>query len=348
MKAWWHKYDLRFKRPAKTSRAELTTRTVWFLFLEKDGITGVGECAPLSGLSKESPAQVEQLLDQISAAPNDFVAHPELTVKIPSVCCALETAWLDLMNGGNQKIFPSDFSNGNSGIPVNGLIWMGNVDFMVQQVHDKIKAGHHCIKLKIGGINFESELKILKALRNQYNPDEIIIRLDANGAFSSEEALYKLEELAPFQIHSIEQPIAAGNWKELASICRESPIPVALDEELIGIHDKKNKSQLLDFIKPSFLILKPSLHGGFSGCTEWIELANQHLTGWWITSYLESNIGLNAIAQWAFHQKAAGYQGLGTGALYTNNIPSPLEIRGEQLWTDAGRTFKLPDNFLNK
>lgn len=348
MRAWWHKYILDFKRPARTSRGEMTTRTVWFLFLEKNGKTGIGECAPLPGLSIETPEQVEHLLEKLSTAPEDYIDQPELTVKIPSVHFALETAWLDLNNGGKQKIFPSDFIEGKSGIPVNALVWMGNADFMLQQVHEKLEAGYHCIKLKIGGIDFELELEILKAIRDHYSSDEIIIRLDANGAFAPDEALFKLDRLAPFQIHSIEQPVAMGQHKKLAEICRQSPIPVALDEELIGIHTKTAKEQLLNAIRPAFLILKPSLHGGISGCTEWIELAHQQSTGWWVTSYLESNIGLNAIAQWAFHQKATGFQGLGTGALYTNNIPSPLEIRGEMLWTDTGRKFKLPDNFSYK
>jgi o-succinylbenzoate synthase len=348
MKAHWKKYELQFKGPAMTSRGTYKTRTVWYLFLEKDGLTGVGECAPLPGLSKETPEQVEDLLDEICRDPESYLWSPELTKNISSVHFGLETAWYDLNNGGIRQLFPSGFSKGLTGIPVNGLIWMGDAESMKRQVDQKIDEGFRCIKLKIGGIDFEKEIDILKYIRSKYSPAQIILRLDANGAFSSGEALMKLERLAPLQIHSIEQPIAAGHWKTLARLCRESPIPVALDEELIGISSEKEKEKLLDTISPQFLVLKPSLHGGMAGCNNWIKLAETRSTGWWVTSYLESNIGLNAIAQWAFHMNVKGYQGLGTGALFANNIPSPLEIRGEELWMNTRKTFLLPENFILK
>jgi o-succinylbenzoate synthase len=275
-----------------------------------------------------------------------FIDNPELTKSVSSVRFALETAWLDLKNGGKQIIFHSVFSKGKTGIPINGLIWMGNEDFMQQQIQEKLDAGFHCIKLKIGGIDFEREIELLKSIRQNYNAEKIILRVDANGAFKVEEALEKLQQLAQLQIHSIEQPITAGKWNEMERICSESPIPIALDEELIGIHSFEEKQKMLDTIQPQFLVLKPSLHGGFSGCNEWIELAEQRKIGWWITSYLESNIGLNAIAQWAFHKNAQGYQGLGTGGLFTNNIGSPLEIRGEQLWINSEKTFHFSENFF--
>jgi o-succinylbenzoate synthase len=346
MKAYWKKYELQFKRPALTSRGTYKTRVVWYLFLEKRWLTGIGECAPLPGLSKETPEQVEQLLDEICRDPESYLWSTELTKNISSVHFALETAWFDLNNGGIRQLFPSGFSKGLAGIPVNGLIWMGDADRMQRQVDQKIEEGFRCIKLKIGGIDFEKEIEILKFIRKRYSPEQITIRLDANGAFSPGEALLKLERLAPLQIHSIEQPIAAGQWEAMARLCARTPVPVALDEELIGISSAEEKEKLLDAIRPQFLVLKPSLHGGISGCSEWVQLADNSSTEWWITSYLESNIGLNAIAQWAFQTNAKGYQGLGTGALFTNNIPSPLEIRGEELWWNIHKPFQLPESIF--
>jgi o-succinylbenzoate synthase len=346
MKAYWKKYELQFKRPAQTSRGTYTARSVWYLFLEKDGITGIGECAPLPGLSRETPEQVELLLNEICTNPESYLYSSEHTEKIPSVHFALESAWFDLQNKGKQQLFPSDFSIGKAGIPINGLVWMGNAEFMQQQIAEKLNAGFRCIKLKIGGIDFETELAILKSVRSTYPPAQVTLRLDANGAFTAGEALDKLQKLAPLQIHSIEQPITAGHWKEMALICKTSPIPVALDEELIGLSSAEEKEELLNSINPQYLILKPSLHGGFSGCSKWIELAENHSIGWWVTSSLESNIGLNAIAQWTYSKKAKGYQGLGTGALFTNNIPSPLEIRGEELWLNPDNDYDFPDNIF--
>lgn len=346
MKAYWKKYKLQFKNPAQTSRGIIDVRNIWYLFLEKDGVTGIGECAPLPGLSRETPGQVEQLLNQICTDPAGYLWSSERTEKVPSVHFALETAWFDLHNGGHQQLFPSDFSHAKKAIPINGLVWMGDAEFMKQQIADKLKAGFTCLKLKIGGMDFEKELDILHSLRNTYSSDQVILRLDANGAFNPDEAMDKLQQLAPLEIHSIEQPIAAGQWEQMALICKTSPIPVALDEELIGISSVEEKNKLLNKINPRYLILKPSLHGGLSGCSNWIKLAESHSVGWWITSYLESNIGLNAIAQWTFSKNAKGYQGLGTGLLFTNNIPSPLEIRGEELWINAGKAFQFPENFF--
>ena len=346
MNAWYKKYELIFKRPAKTSRGEYQTRPVWFLFLTEIGKTGIGECAPLSGLSSETPEQVESLLNKICTDPELYIQNPELTKFIPSVQFGLETAWLDLKNGGQQILFPSVFSEGKTGIPINGLIWMGEVKFMQQQIQEKLNAGFHCIKLKIGGIDFHREIELLKSIRDNFPAEKIILRVDANGAFQSKGALKKLQQLAEFKIHSIEQPILAGQWTEMAKLCKESLIPVALDEELIGIHDLSEKEKLLDAVQPQFLVLKPSLHGGFSGCDEWIHLAEQHKIGWWITSYLESNIGLNSIAQWTYHKNARGFQGLGTGGLFTNNFCSPLEIRGEKLWLNPEKSFQFPEFFF--
>lgn len=348
MIAHFKKYKLQFKTPAKTSRGEYKTRQVWFLMLQENGETGIGECAPLPGLSSETPKQVEKLLNEIYISPGIFIRHPDLTSKVSSVRFALETAWQDLQNGGNQQLFPSAFSKGEKGIPINGLVWMGDENYMKKQILEKIAAGFRCIKLKIGGIDFEKEIKILKAIRKEYDANQITLRLDANGAFNPVNAMEKLNRLAPLQIHSIEQPISNGLWREMANICSESPIPIALDEELIGIYSKSEKEKLLEKIRPKYIVLKPSLHGGFSGCNEWIELAETLGIGWWATSYLESNFGLNAIAQWAFYKNAKGFQGLGTGALFTNNLASPLEIRGGELWTNTEKVFQFSTNLFKQ
>ena len=333
MKASFAKYSLNFKRPAGTSRGIYITRDVWFLFLENNGITGVGECAPLPGLSKETPEQVTQQLKQICHDPLKFIEKPYTFKDTPSVHFALESALLDLKNGGKQILFPSSFTSGKEGIIVNGLIWMSTFENQKKQILEKIDAKFSCIKLKIGSLNFEEDLKMIEFIREQ-NP-EVTIRVDANGAFLPEEAQAKLKCLARYNIHSIEQPVAAGNYDKMACLCAGSIIPVALDEELIGINCIQQKEELLNKIHPQFLVLKPSLHGGISGCEEWIELAEERSIGWWITSYLESNIGLNAIAQWAYTKNIKIPQGLGTGQIFTNNVESSLELRGEKLWMRA-------------
>lgn len=347
MKARFQKYELQFKRPAGTSRGVYSSRPVWFLFLTENGQTGIGECAPLPGLSTETPRQVEQLLTEICANPKSFVDDRSQLEHIPSVLFGLETAWLDLQNGGTQQLFRSDFTKGKSGIPINGLIWMGDPDFMKSQINEKLEVGYRCLKLKIGALNFEKELELLQAIREKYTANEIILRVDANGAFRADEALRKLQQLAKLDIHSIEQPIAAGQPVEMAKLCRQTPLPIALDEELIGINRRIEKERLLETIRPQFLILKPSLHGGLSGCDQWIELSNSRKIRWWITSYLESNIGLNAIAQWAFTKNVSTHQGLGTGQLFTNNFDAPLEIRGEQLWFNPKKRFAFPEDLIN-
>lgn len=346
MIARYKKYELHFKRPASTSRGTYKSRIVWYLFLEENGKTGIGECAPLPGLSAETPEEVEKLLNEICANSSYFVENPDSVKNVSSVRFALETALQDLQNRGRQILFPTDFTKGNKGIPINGLIWMGEIDFMLQQIHEKLEAGFRCIKLKIGSLDFEKELEILSSIREKYAASQITLRVDANGAFQPDEAIEKLQKLAQFDLHSIEQPIAAGQWEKMAAICKASPVPVALDEELIGIHDKNEKMQLLNTIRPQYLILKPSLHGGLSGCKEWIKLAESRSIGWWVTSYLESDIGLNAIAQWTFQQNAKGHQGLGTGQLFTNNIPSGLEIRGEKLWFNPEKKFIFPEKLF--
>jgi o-succinylbenzoate synthase len=347
MKARFQRYELQFKRPAGTSRGVYNSRPVWFLLLKENGRTGIGECAPLAGLSTETPVQVEQALSEICANPKSFLDDRTRLQHIPSVLFGLEMAWLDLQNGGTQQLLPSAFTEGKSGIPINGLIWMGEPDFMKSQIDEKLEAGYRCLKLKIGALNFEKELELLRAIRQKYKANQIVLRVDANGAFQPNEALEKLQELAKLDIHSIEQPIAAGQPDAMAGLCHQTPLPIALDEELIGINERIEKVQLLETICPQFLILKPSLHGGLLGCDEWIELANSRKIGWWITSYLESNIGLNAIAQWAFTKNVSMHQGLGTGQLFTNNFDSPLEIRGEKLWFNTEKKFAFPEDLIN-
>ncbi len=331
MNASYFKHKLIFTQPAKTSRETLRVRSVWIIKLEEDGVVGMGECAPLFGLSKETKQQVIDALDDICSNPAHFIEHISELNELPSVKFALESAWLDLQNGGKQIYFKSSFTESNCSIPINGLVWMGDIEHMKNQIEDKISRGFACIKLKIGSHNFEDELSIIKQVRKLYSPEQITIRVDANGAFAFDEAQGKLEQLAKLKLHSIEQPIAAGNWSKLSKLCASSPLPIALDEELIGIHKLEDKCLLLDLVSPQYLILKPSLHGGFSGCDEWISLAEERGIRWWVTSYLESNIGLNAIAQWVATKKVSFHQGLGTGLLYTNNFDTPLLINGEFL-----------------
>jgi L-alanine-DL-glutamate epimerase-like enolase superfamily enzyme len=220
---------------------------------------------------------------------------------------------------------------------------MGTPEFMKQQIRTKLDAGFRCIKMKIGAIDFETELGLLKEIRKEFSPEEVTLRVDANGAYSYQTALENLKRLSDLHIHSIEQPIEAGRWSEMAELCRQSPVPIGLDEELIGISSGKEMQKLVETIRPAYLILKPSLHGGLAGCEKWIELANKNNVGWWITSALESNIGLNAIAQWTFQQNIKMEQGLGTGQLFTNNFDSPLEISGDQLWFRPERKWELGD-----
>ena len=257
----------------------------------------------------------------------------------PSMLFGLETSVLDLKREGEKEersiLFDTAFSRGEVGIPINGLVWMGNYEEMLQRMEEKLTKGFRCVKLKIGAIDFNQELDLIKKIRERFSHHEVELRVDANGAFKFEEALYKLELLSQYNIHSIEQPIRQGQWAYMAELCRESPLPIALDEELIGVNDPEHKRQMLNIIKPRFIILKPSLHGGLLGCREWISIAKNMGIGSWITSALESNIGLNAIAQFAssvYGDHIIMPQGLGTGQLFTDNIPMPLDIRGDQLW----------------
>ena len=341
MKAHFKKYTLNFKQASGTSRGVYTTRDVWFIFLNDRTNTGIGECAPLPDLSIENPKKMSAKLLQVCEQIDYFIQLPEELQNWPSIRFGLETALLDLRNDGQQILFPSAFTRGEQGIPINGLIWMGTAEFMKQQIKSKLNAGFKCIKMKIGAIDFETEFGLLKVIRKEFSPDEITLRVDANCAYSYQTALENLKRLSDLQIHSVEQPIETGKWDEMAELCRQSPVPIGLDEELIGINSAKEMKKLIETIRPAYLILKPSLHGGFAGCEKWIELAAKNGSGWWITSALESNVGLNAIAQWTFQQKTTMEQGLGTGQLFTNNFDSPLEISGDHLWFRPEKQWEL-------
>jgi len=345
LKAEFVPYTLQFKRPGKTSRGVMTNRNIWLVKVYEKGfpeLAGYGEVAPLEGLSIETAQQVEDELIEVCVKINEFESLLGGKLDhVPSVLFGLEQALLDLKNNGDKILFPSKFTTGHELIRTNGLIWMGNPDYMINQINEKIHQGHRCIKLKIGSLDFEEEFKIIQEIRNVFGFSEVEIRLDANGAYDSEEAMEILERLAPLEIHSIEQPIAAGRWDEMTSLCQMSPIPIALDEDCIGAITIDDKENLLDEISPAFIILKPSLVGGFRQAEEWIELAEQRDIGWWITSALESNLGLNAIAQWTFTKQNPIHQGLGTGQLFTNNFESPLYMKGESMMFDPSAGWKM-------
>ena len=325
---------LHFKQPAGTSRGVYTTRKIWLVHLFDSLHEGVGECAPLPDLSCDARPDYGEVLEGFcqSLCETGEIDYEALRT-YPSMLFGLETALLNLQQG--DQLFDTAFSRGEVGIPINGLVWMGSYEEMLKRMEEKLEKGYRCVKLKIGAIDFDQELDLVKRIRERFSFHEVELRLDANGAFPFEEALYKLELLSQYAIHSIEQPIKAGQWAYMAELCRESPLPIALDEELIGVNDPEMKAHMLNIIKPRYIILKPSLHGGMMGCREWIEAARQQGIGSWITSALESNIGLNAIAQFAsdvYGDDIRMPQGLGTGQLFTDNIPLPLEIRGDQLW----------------
>ena len=328
-------YRLYFKQPAGTSRGIYTTRDVWYINLTSDEFPNqivIGEYAPLPNLSCDySPgygALLEQICSEVAYRGN---IDKNWLRSYPSILFGLETAFAHF-EANSFKLADTQFSKGKRGIPINGLIWMGTYNSMFEQVKEKIEQGYHCIKLKIGAINFEEEIKLIHFIRTHFSKEDIEIRVDANGAFKVDEALDKLKRLAEYDLHSIEQPIAANQWEAMARLVEKSPLPIALDEELIGTNDLSKKKLLLDSINPSYIILKPSLHGGISGSNEWIEEANKRNIGWWITSALESNIGLNSIAHWCSTLNNPLPQGLGTGSLFINNINLPLKIQKNSLW----------------
>lgn len=329
-------YRLIFHQPAGTSRGVYTTRDVYYLYLSSTSRpedVGIGECAPLPDLSCDATPDYLEILRRICLDVNRKGTLPsdELLRPYPSIRFALETAQRHLERG-SWALWDTDFSRGESGIPINGLIWMGDRTTMLKRIEEKIRQGFRCIKMKIGAIDFDEELSLLRHIRRHFSAKEIELRVDANGAFSPELALDLLSRLHELDLHSIEQPIRSGQWEEMARLTSLSPLPIALDEELIGHHTAEDKIHLLEQIAPQYIILKPSLHGGLSGSDEWINIAQQRGIGWWITSALESNIGLNAIAQWSACHQISMPQGLGTGMLYRNNIQMPISIVGDRLW----------------
>jgi o-succinylbenzoate synthase len=335
--ASFEKKTFQFKRPSGTSRGVLTEKHAWFISVwdkSNPSIKGLGECSIIDGLSPDFKDfnSYEKNVKKVTENINYYRNNIHELKEFPSIYFGLETALLDLKNGGKKIFFESDFTHGKSRIPINGLVWMGSIDFMKAQVTEKINAGFKCIKIKIGAINFKDEIDLLKSIRNDFPKDEIMLRVDANGAFTPENAMERLDALHQLSIHSIEQPILPNQWQEMAQLCKESPLPIALDEELIGHYNRQSKENLLDRIQPQFLILKPSLHGGLRGTREWIKLAEERNIEWWITSALESNIGLNAIAQFTATFDNLSFQGLGTGMLYTNNIPSKLLVSGGYIY----------------
>ena len=362
---------LHFKQPAGTSRGVYTTRHSYYLTLTSDeipGVEGVGECATLPDLSCDAKPeyavtlrQVCQMVEQMGRIPYDMIrAYPSITFGLETAFASFFDAAKKLLEivpaeGASSSsemlkqkgvsvpagmenlvdLYDSPFGRGEEGITINGLVWMGTYEEMLARLEEKLQAGFHCVKLKIGAIDFFKELDLIKRIRDVYTKEQVELRVDANGGFLPENAMSRLEALAKYDIHSIEQPIKQHQWPKMAQLCRETPLSIALDEELIGVNVRSMKQALLDTVRPQYIILKPSLHGGIYGCNEWIELANQRGIGSWITSALESNIGLHAIAHYAakvYGPNVQMPQGLGTGQLFTDNIPMPLEIRGDKLF----------------
>ncbi len=345
LKAFYKKHTLHFKKPGGTSRGVLRKKDSWFLVVYDDQSPekkGIGECSIIPRLSMDDRPDFTQKLSELISDIGHYSWWLEKGLtEFPSIRFGLETALKDLNAKTPRILFPSGFAAGKESIPINGLIWMGSFEEMSRQIKEKVEQGFRCIKLKIGAIDFEDEMTLLKKIRSEFPEKDIELRVDANGAFQPEKALEKLERLAELQLHSIEQPIRQKQWEEMARICSLSPVPVALDEELIGISEPEKISKMLEAIKPNYIILKPSLLGGWGQSELFIREAEKRNIGWWVTSALEANIGLNAIAQWTFTLKNKMYQGLGTGQLFENNIPSPLTIREGSLYYDMNKSWDV-------
>lgn len=329
---------LQFKQPAKTSRGEYTHRLSRYVHVEVDGVCGVGECATLPDLSCDEVPDYDRLLRQFCTMIESTGTIPyDLLRPYPSMLFGIETAFAQVRSGGSAALFDTPFGRGEVGIPINGLVWMGTYDQMLERMQRKLDDGFGCIKLKIGGIDFAKEIELLRIIREAFPANKVQLRLDANGAFTPDDALLKLDALSHFDIHSIEQPIKPRQWDSMSHLCASSPIPIALDEELIGVNLPEEKERLLETLRPRYIVLKPSLHGGMLGSREWCDMARHRGIGSWLTSALESNVGLNAIS----HLAASMYdsdemmpQGLGTGQLFTDNIDMPIALRGDRMWFD--------------
>ena len=346
---------LRFNFPARTSRGALAEHVAWYLYLadtDAPEAVGLGEAAPLAGLSPDhGPGfgqHVADLCDRLNAARLGKLAVAEVPdfvgLELPALVFALETAVLDLAHGGRRQLYANAFSQGEAALPINGLVWMGDAGYMREQIHQKLAAGYSCLKLKIGSLDFATELALLAEIRAVAGPDRLILRVDANGAFAPADALGKLRQLASLAVHSIEQPLRAGQPEALAALCRAAPVPVALDEELIGVVAPSQQAALLDAVRPAYVVLKPTLLGGHAATRRWIALAEARGIGWWITSALESNVGLNAVAQLTGEYDVRGFaQGLGTGQLYHNNVATPLHIGAGELRYAPSGPWELPN-----
>lgn len=324
------RYVLSFREPAGTSRGVLTERPTWFLELSRAGVGAVGECAVFPGLSCDDVPDYADVLEDLCRRINGGQdVEPEEYVAYPSIRFGLETAILrlDAAEKGSEML-SSDFTDGKDSVPVNGLVWMGTLERMMSRIKEKVDAGYACIKIKIGAINFDDELSMLAYIRREFTEKDLELRVDANGAFSPSDALERLKRLSEFSLHSIEQPLRAGQREETARLCALSPVPVALDEELIGVNRPQEKKKLIEDIRPQYIVLKPSLTGGYAASKEWMDVAGEAGAGYWVTSALESNVGLDAIARFAYMHNTGIAQGLGTGGLYTNNVPYPFAIRG--------------------
>lgn len=342
MKASFKKYILHFKQASGTSRGVLKTKETYLLQLVDNDKVGVGECAVFRGLSVDDVPGYEEKLQWLCANINSSSTELFVSlIKFPSIQFGLEQALLSIKSVNKFELFPSRFTKGEDSININGLVWMGTDKFMKNQIEEKLKAGFTTIKLKIGAIDFKTEYNLLKSIRKDFAVKDIIVRVDANGGFSPNEALEKLKYLSDLELHSIEQPIKPNQWQEMAYLCENSPLDIALDEELIGVFTLKDRQKILETIKPQYIILKPSLIGGIKGSNEWISIANKNNVDWWITSALESNIGLNVIAQYTYSLGTTIPQGLGTGGLFTNNIDSPLKVEKGNLLYDNNMKWKF-------
>ena len=339
--AYWKKHILEFTSPRGTSRGIINSKPGYYLILKDGDDIFVGECGLLPGLSIDDREGYEEVLNHVVSALINENKFPDLSLW-PSIQCGLETLDLHREGGSFQHLFNTPFSSGESGIEINGLVWMDKAERMFEELNSKLETGYTCVKLKIGAIDFNDEINLLKHIRKHYRASDVEIRVDANGAFTANDAYPKLLQLAELDIHSIEQPIKAGQWDEMAGLCAKTPLPIALDEELIGLNTSADRRKMMETIKPQAIILKPSLIGGFKRSDEWIDLAEKCGAFWWATSALESNVGLNAIAQYAASKTPDIPQGLGTGMLYTNNISSPLEIRKNKLFYNPDKTWELP------
>lgn len=342
MIAHFKHYVLNFKQASGTSRGILRTKDTWLLIIENQDKKGIGECGMFKGLSCDDrpdfEAKLQWTCDNIHLGLEELL---EALTEFPSIQFGLEMAFQSLQSTTPFELFPSKFTSGEAAIAINGLIWMGSEAFMKQQIKDKLAQGFNCIKMKIGAIDFDTEMQLLKSIRNEFSASDIELRVDANGAFAPNEALEKLKVLSDLELHSIEQPIKQGQIEEMARLCEVTPLPIALDEELIGVFGVTNKTTLLQTIQPQYIILKPTLVGGFEGSKMWIDIAEQNNIGWWITSALESNVGLNAIAQWTYKLQNPMPQGLGTGSLFTNNFESPLQVKNGTLQYQTKHNWKF-------